>query len=57
VVAWLVKTLLLRYGGAQTYHRAVPFFVGLILGDFIVGNSWTLYGLATWQDVYHFWPY
>lgn len=33
-LTWLVKSLLLRYGGLSAYHRARPFFLGLILGEF-----------------------
>jgi hypothetical protein len=32
-LAWLLKTLVLRYGGARAYRRAMPFFLGMILGD------------------------
>jgi hypothetical protein len=56
-VAWLVKLLLLRYGGAKVYKPAVPFFIGLILGDFMVGGFWNLYGAVMGVEVYHFWPY
>jgi len=55
--AWLIKLLLLKYGGAKAYRPAVPFFVGLILGDFIVGSFWNLYGIVMETKVYHFWPY
>jgi len=33
-LTWLVKSLLLRYGGLSAYHQARPFFLGLILGEF-----------------------
>jgi hypothetical protein len=55
--AWLIKVLLLRYGGAKAYHPAVPFFVGLLMGDFIAGAFWNLYGTLLGVPVYHFWPY
>jgi vacuolar-type H+-ATPase subunit I/STV1 len=34
----------LRYFGSKTYRALVPFFVGLILGDFAHGGLWTLVG-------------
>jgi len=37
MLAWAVKSSLLRYGGLKAYQRAVPFFVGLICGEFVVG--------------------
>ena len=57
LAAWLIKAAILRYGGAKVYRRAIPLFVGLMLGDFFVGNLWTIFGMVTEQDVYHFWPY
>jgi len=42
LVAWLVKTLIVRYGGLQLYTRARPFFLGLIFGEFMMAVVWTL---------------
>ena len=56
-VAWLVKLLLIKYGGSRVYRDAAPFFVGLVLGEFIVGGFWNLYGTVLGVQVYHFWPY
>jgi hypothetical protein len=36
-VVWLVKKLLLKFGGLETYRRATPFF----LGDFSA-SLWAL---------------
>ena len=36
-LSWLIKTLLLRYGGLRAYRAALPFFLGLILGEFGAG--------------------
>ena len=41
-ISWLVKSLLLRYGGIHLYRRALPFFLGLILGDFCNGGLYTI---------------
>ena len=32
LVAWLVKKLIIKYGGMNTYRKAKPFFVGLVAG-------------------------
>ncbi len=56
-IAWLVKLLLLKYGGPNLYRPAVPFFIGLVLGDFMMGSFWNLYGTLFGVRVYHFWPY
>ena len=31
-LAWLIKLLILRYGGIVLYRRMLPLFIGLILG-------------------------
>ena len=35
LLAWLIKTTILRYGGPKLFGRLRPFFLGLILGDFV----------------------
>ncbi len=32
LVTWLVKSLLLHYGGLRAHRRALPFFLGLVVG-------------------------
>jgi len=54
-IAWLAKLIITRYGGAKAYRVAMPFFVGLVLGEFVVGSLWTIYGAATSTPVYQFW--
>jgi hypothetical protein len=56
-LSWLIKTLMLRYGGSKIYRPAIPFFIGLVLGEFVIGSFWNLYGVAAGIDTYHFWPY
>ncbi|MCC7494127.1 MAG: hypothetical protein IT204_17340 [Fimbriimonadaceae bacterium] len=41
-LAWLIKSVTLRVGGMKAYRRAIPFFLGLILGDFLCGAGATL---------------
>jgi len=54
-IGWLAKLLITRYGGATAYRRAMPFFVGLVLGEFTVGSLWCIYGAIVNKAVYHFW--
>ncbi len=54
-VSWLLKRTLLHYGGARAHTVALPFFFGLILGDFVAGGLWTLVGLALGVPSYSFW--
>ena len=46
LIAWGCKTLLLRYGGIKIYRQMRPLFLGLILGDFVMGSFWSLVGTA-----------
>jgi hypothetical protein len=34
LIAWICKTLSLRYGGMSFYLKARPFFLGLVIGEF-----------------------
>ncbi len=52
--SWLIKTITLKYGGIKQYRRAVPFFVGLILGEFVIGSLWSLIGVAFGVSTYAF---
>lgn len=40
IISWLAKVIILRYSGLRGYRRAIPFFVGLVLGEFVVGGMW-----------------
>ena len=45
-VSWLLKALILRYGGLSGYRAALPFFIGLIAGEFAAGFLRTLLDLT-----------
>ena len=36
-IAWLVKTIIMRYGGLRLYRAALPFFLGMILSQSVIG--------------------
>jgi len=54
-VAWILKSLILRYGGLRGYRAGLPFFFGIILGDFVVGGAWTLLALYFDMPIYSLW--
>ena len=54
LVSWLAKWIILKQGGLKAYRSAMPFFWGLILGDFIVGGMWLAIGLLFDMRVYVF---
>lgn len=55
-VAWLVKSLILRYGGLRLYQTALPFFFGLILGDFVAGSAWCIVGTVLHVNLFRTFP-
>jgi len=57
LIAWLLKTLVLRYGGVKVYQRLVPFFMGLILGDVVVAGLWGIYGVCAGRRMFMHFPH
>ncbi len=57
MLAWLAKRITLRYGGIKAYRAALPFFLGLILGDYIVPAIWGLFGMGTGYQMYMSFPH
>ncbi len=55
-IAWLIKLVILRYGGLRSYRKAVPLFLGIILGECVMGSVWTIIGIALNTQTYAFWP-
>ena len=56
LIALLVKSLLLRAGGLRWYDRARPFFVGLILGDYVMCVGLALAGTLLRMPMYKPFP-
>jgi hypothetical protein len=55
LIAWLFKTVIVKYGGHKAYQRAVPAFLGLILGQFVVGSILNIVSIAIHIPSYMFW--
>jgi hypothetical protein len=47
-VGWLVKSLVMKYGGSDTYVKLRPFMIGLIIGNVAAMLFWSL--LTFWQN-------
>lgn len=45
LAGWLCNTLCMRYGGVVLFKKLRYFFIGLIIGDFLMGGSWAIVGL------------
>ena len=39
---WFIKSLVLKYGGVGMFRALRPFFLGLVLGQFVAAGTWTL---------------
>jgi len=46
-LAWLLKALVLKYGGPRLYRRTRPFFLGLILGQYTTAGVWLVIDFFT----------
>lgn len=44
-VAWALKLVVLRHGGLKLYRQTLPFFLGLVLGDYTLAAIWSLIGV------------
>jgi hypothetical protein len=55
VISSFAKWVILRYGGLKAHRNAIPFFLGLILGEFVVGGFWSVLSVILQQRTYTFW--
>ncbi|MCS7301204.1 MAG: hypothetical protein NZ556_06590, partial [Fimbriimonadales bacterium] len=46
LLGWLLKVMLLRFGGWHVHRQGLQFALGLILGDFTMGSLWSLVTLG-----------
>ena len=46
-LGWSIKYFILRYGGARTYRRMIPFFLGMVVGECFIGGIWVIVGFIT----------
>jgi hypothetical protein len=56
LLAWVVKVLVLRYGGLGLYRRVLPLCYGVIIGECVAGSLWTIVGILFGVPTYAFWP-
>ena len=53
-VSWLAKAIILRHGGLKVHRQVIPFFLGVILGDFVAGGLWSIIGIGLHKSMYRF---
>lgn len=54
-VCSIIKWVTLKFGGVRSYNKVVPFFMGLVLGDFIIGCYWGITSLIVNMPLYTTW--
>ena len=57
IISGVAKWSLLKYGGIGLYRRAIPLFLGLVLGDFVVGSFWNILSIILDTPTYVFYYY
>lgn len=55
VISSTLKWIVLRHGGARAYRTSIPFFLGLILGEYVVACGWALLGVIVGKPMYVVW--
>ncbi|MBD3184498.1 hypothetical protein GF312_19600 [Candidatus Poribacteria bacterium] len=55
-IASVAKWLILKQGGLKAYRKAIPFFLGLALGDYVLGSIWSILSVVLDKPMYEFWP-
>ena len=53
-VGWLMKGLVLKYGGIKAHRKFIPFCLGLILGQYVTGSLWDILGIILNMPTYSF---
>ncbi len=53
-IGWLLKWLVLKYGGIRLHRKAIPFFLGIVLGEFLIGSFWSLLAVFLDKPMYRF---
>jgi len=54
LISCIAKWAILKYGGLRTYRKAVPLFLGLVLGDFVIGSFWNILSIILNRPMYTF---
>ena len=55
-IGWAAKALSIRFGGIKTFRSALPFFIGLVIGDYVVSALWAIGYLLTGIHGYRTFP-
>jgi len=56
VIAFIIKLLVLRYGGHKLFHKLLPVMYGIIIGEYCVGAFWSVTSVVLERSTYDFCP-
>ncbi len=56
LIAWILKTLVLRYGGHKLYRDAMWIAFGIIIGEYFMGALWSALSVILGYHIYDFSP-
>ena len=56
MLGWLIKVLVLRFGGPRMFQQAKPLFIGLIVGEAFAAAMWLLINLVLANFHYDYHP-
>jgi len=51
-VSFIIKWLILKYGKLRTYRQAIPFFLGLVLGECVITTLWGTLAIIVGKSMY-----
>ena len=51
-LSFVIKYVCLKQGGLRLYRRAIPFFLGLVLGEFVVTSFWGTLAMIIQKQTY-----
>jgi len=46
-IGWLIKYIILKFGGIRLYRNLRPLFVAMIVGEYIIVSIWMIIGMFT----------
>jgi len=55
LISTVIKFVILNQGGVKAYRRTVPLFLGFILGEYVIGSTWSILGMILSRRMYAFW--
>lgn len=54
-LGWLIKSIIMKFGGLRSLRSATPFFLGVILGEYAIGSFWSALSVILQRRMYAFW--